>query len=180
MSTYLVRRRLGASRAFWIGTLLATLFAAGVGVLVLVNGVEAMPSWLITVALFIGGVVVSSAVGGVVSRELHGYSIRRVRRFLVAGDLRGASIELTWLVEENEKLVGPDDPLTLRWKLTLAHVLLRRGRIGAAMPMLETVVMTQLLELGPHHPDTVRSLQLMNRLTTSADPLSVPVEIWWR
>lgn len=163
----------------WLGLLTVGLFSAGVGVAVLVWGVEATPGWLRALAIGLGVGLTITVVKGTAEWAMYRRSVKQIRRHLVAGRFRQAAVELQVYVKYLERSPGQYDPLTLRWTFTLAHVLLHTGQTMRAIALLGFVVDAQLALFGSDHADTRRSLQLLE-LAVHGDPLAVPVEIWWR
>jgi hypothetical protein len=105
-------------------------------------------------------------------------SMKRVCRYVAADRFVDAAVELLDVPLQLDKLCGQYDPLTLRWTFTLAHLLLHTGQRMRAMALLALVIDGQLVALGPHHPETHRSLQLLERHTDITVPIA-PVERWW-
>jgi hypothetical protein len=163
----------------WVGLLAVGLFSAGVGVAVLVWGVEATPGWLRALAMVLGMGLTFTVVQGTAEWAMSKRSVKQIRRHLAAGRFRDAAVELQVYVKELERMPGQYDPLTLRWTFTLAHVLMYTGHTMRALALLGFVVDAQLTLFGPDHADTRRSVRLLE-LAVRGDPLAEPVEIWWR
>jgi hypothetical protein len=172
------RRPGSAPPAFVIGVAAVVLYTAGVGIAVLVRGVDATPEWIRTTAFWLAVALGLTLVGATAEWATNFWVMKRACRAIDAHRFRDASIDLQIYVEELEKVAGPNDPLTLRWTSTLAHVLLHRGQWMRAMALLSDVIDDQLSVLGPHHPDTHRSLRLLERHTDPGAPVA-PVERWW-
>ncbi|WP_232666221.1 hypothetical protein [Pseudonocardia sp. TRM90224] len=179
MPTTQRRTRFDLMKALFVLMVGIAVFAAAVGVAVLLLGVDAVPQWMRTTALALGAAVVIAAVRGSIERWLDGRSIRLAQRYLEAGDLLRAGVQVQLLIESNEKLVGAYDPLTLRWTMTLAQIRMKQGLLLQSAALMEKVVDGQLSTLGAGHPDTQRTYRLLQRLVEPGG-LDEPVEIWWR
>jgi len=162
-----------------IGVSAAAMFAVGVGISVLVGGVDGTPLWMRAVAIGIGMWLATAYTTATVEWALDGRSVKQIRKHIAAHRFRDAAVELHVYVKQLEKLCGSYDPLTLRWMYTQAHVLLHTGQRMRAMALLALVLDGQLTTLGPYHPDTRRSLRLLERHTDVTAPIA-PVETWWR
>jgi hypothetical protein len=174
-----IRRWTGLPPAIVIAFFVAVLFAAGVGIAVLVGGVDATPEWMRKTALWLAVVLGIAQVGATAEWATDFWTMKRACRSIDAHRFRDASVDLQLYVEQLEEVAGPNDPLTLRWTSTLAHVLLHRGQRIRAMALLALVVDDQLSVLGPDHPDTRRSLRLLERHIDVTAPIA-PIEAWWR
>ena len=161
-----------------IGLAVAVIFASGVGLAVLVDGVDGTPRWLRATAVAIATGLGIAYVTATTEWALDRRSVRRVCTFIDAARYVDAAVELQVYVKQLEKLCGQYDPLTLRWTGTLAHLFLHTGQRMRAMALLALVIDGQLSVLGQHHPDTHRSLRLLDRHTDPGTPIA-PVERWW-
>jgi hypothetical protein len=173
------RPRAAVPPVVWIGVLAAVVFAAGVGIATLIAGADATPNWMRTAAVWIAAGLATTVVGGTVEWALDRRSVKLVRKHIAAGRYRDAAVELQVYVKQLEKLCGAYDPLTLRWTFTLAHVLLHTGQRMRALALLALVIDGQMTALGTDHPDTRRSLLLLERHVEGDAPIA-PIEIWWR
>jgi hypothetical protein len=179
MSRFRPRRTLPLPPAVVIGVAAVVLYTAGVGIAVLVGCVDATPEWMRETAFWLAVVFGLALLGAAAEWGTNFWIVTRACRAIDAHRFRDASIDLQLYVEELEKVAGPNDPLTLRWTSTLAHVLLHRGQRMRAMALLALVIDDQLSVLGPNHPDTRRSLRLLERHTDITAPIA-PVEAWWQ
>lgn len=178
MSSDRLRRMASFPSLLLIGLGAAAVFAAGVGIAVLVAGVEGTPQWMRTAALAIAMGLGIACVSATTEWGLDRRSVKRVRRFIDAARFVDAAVELQVYVKQLEKLCGQYDPLTLRWSCTLAHLFLHTGQRMRGLAMLALVIDGQLSVLGPNHPDTHRSMRLVERHTDPGAPVA-PVEQWW-
>lgn len=161
-----------------IGVCAVVLFVAGIGITVLVGGVDATPQWVQTVAACLAmGLGIACAVG-TAEWAMDAWIMKRACAYIDAGRFDDAAVKLHVYVKQLEKVAGSYDPLTLRWTFTFAHVLLHRGQRVRAMALLALVIDGQLAVLGPNHPETQRSLRLLERHTDITAPIA-PVERWW-
>ncbi|GAA0909878.1 hypothetical protein [Pseudonocardia zijingensis] len=161
-----------------IGMVVAGLFAAGVGIAVLVGGVDGTPTWMRHTAVALAAGLGIGLIRATTEWALDRRSVRRVCRYVETGCFLDAAVELQGYVKQLETLCGQYDPLTLRWSCTLAHLLLHKGQRVRAMVLLALVIDGQLTVLGPHHPDTQRSIRLLDGHTDITAPIA-PVERWW-
>jgi hypothetical protein len=174
-----LRRWTSLPLAVVIAVPVAVLFAAGVGIAVMVGGVDATPEWMRKTAFWLAVALGIAQVGAMAEWATNFWIMKRACRSIDAHRFRDASVDLQLYVEQLEKMAGQNDPLTLRWTSTLAHVLLHRGQRVRAMALLALVIDDQLSVLGPDHPDTRRSLRLLQRHTDITAPIE-PIEAWWR
>jgi hypothetical protein len=178
MSTDQLRRRTSLPPLLLIGTSAAVMFAAGVGVAVL-EGVDRTPQWMWATAVAVATALGIAYVTGTTEWALDRRTTKRVCTHIAAGRLDDAAADLQVYVTQLGNLCGPYDPLTLRWTFTLSHLQLHTGQRMRGMAQLALVIDGQLAVLGPNHPETHRSLRLLEHHTDIRAPIS-PIEAWWR
>lgn len=161
-----------------IGVGAVMVFVAGIGITVLVGGVDATPRWVQTLAASLAAGLGIAYVVGTAEWAMDVWIMKRACTYIDAGRFDDAAVKLYVYVKQLEKMAGPYDPLTLRWTCTFAHVLLHTGQRVRATALLALVIDGQLAVLGPNHPETQRSLRLLARHTDITAPVA-PVERWW-
>jgi hypothetical protein len=149
--------------SLWIALIVVVVFVGGVGVVTMINGIEATPQWMRSVACVIGATLVYAYVAGTVERMVDVRRAKRSRRNVAARQFDDDAAELEVHLEILEEFYGSNHPLTLRARYTQAHLLLVTGQQMRAMALLADVIADQLTVLGPDHPDTLRSLELLER-----------------
>jgi hypothetical protein len=174
-----LRRRTSMPPALVIGISAIVLFVAGVGITVLVVGVDATPEWMRTMAGCLAFALGMAYVLGTAEWALDVWIMKQACKHIEAGRFDDAAMELHVYVKQLEKMAGSYDPVTLRWTFTLAHVLLHTGERMRAMGLLTLVIDGQLAVLGPNHHETRRSVRLMSRHTDFTASVE-PIETWWR
>ena len=174
-----LRRWTGLPAAIVISIVVATLFAAGVGIAVLIGGTDATPAWMQAVAVGIAWAFGMTYVLATLERAMDTRIMNRACRYIDARQFDAAADELDLYVRQLEKVAGRYDPVTLRWTFTLAHLLLHTGERMRAMGLLALVIDGQLAVLGPNDPETRRSLRLLQRHQDITGPIE-PIETWWR
>ena len=174
-----LRRWTSVPPAIVIGVSVAVLYAAGVGIAVLVGGVDATPQWMQTIAVCVAMALGMTYVLGTAEWALDLWIMKRACKHVDAGRFDDAAVMLNVYVKSLERVAGPYDPVTLRWTFTLAHVLLHVGERMRAMGLLALVIDGQVSVLGVNHPETRRSLRLMERHADFTTPVE-PIEAWWR
>jgi hypothetical protein len=174
-----LRHRTSMPPAVVIGIAVVVLFVAGVGIAVLVGGVDATPAWMRTMAVVLAMGLGMAYVLGTAEWAMDVWIMKRACAHIDAGRFDDAAVNLHVYVKQLERVAGTYDPLTLRWTFTLAHVLLHTGQRMRGMALLALVIDGQLTALGADHPDTQRSLRLLDRHTDFTAPIA-PIDAWWR
>jgi hypothetical protein len=173
------RHRTPTHPAMVVGIAAVVLFVGGVGIAVLVGGVDATPQWLRTMAVFLALGLGMAYVLGTAEWAMDVWIMKRACAHIDAGRFDDAAAKLHVYVKQLEKVAGTYDPLTLRWTCTLAHVLLHTGQRMRGMALLALVIDGQLAALGADHPETQRSLRLLEHHTDFTAPIA-PIDAWWR
>ncbi|MFF4399295.1 tetratricopeptide repeat protein [Streptomyces sp. NPDC001480] len=78
-----------------------------------------------------------------------------------AGDWKGAAGQLQKILDEQIRILGPEDPDTLRARQSYAHSLGGAGTPVEAAGLLRQLLADQLRILGPDHEDTLRTRQFL-------------------
>jgi hypothetical protein len=180
LRTERLRRQWPLPPTIRIGLLVAIVFAGGVGVVTLVAGVDATPRWMRLLAVGIAQLLGCLYMGNALARAVARLCMKRASKHIAARRFRDAAPTLDLCVMLLEQVCGSYHPVTLRWTYTRAHVLLHNGQRVRAIAMLALVIDSQMTMLGTDHPDTRRSMRLLERHTEDLTAPIEPIETWWQ